>query len=229
MEDKKKILIAEDDLETLALLKSTFESNNFEVNTATDGIQALKLSRIFLPDVFLLDIKMPNLEGTSVCEQLRTYEEFKTTPIVFLTSSNEEEVEINSFQIGADDFISKPVKAKALVIRINKLIELKKHLQNFEKKTTRVANIVINHENYTIQYKGTVIDLAKKEFQLVEILASQPGKVFTRKEIFDRIWNKPIDSSDRTLDVHIRKIRLKTNDHLITTVKGIGFKININA
>jgi two-component system alkaline phosphatase synthesis response regulator PhoP len=222
---KRKILIADDEQDILDFLQFTFESNGFEVATAKDGIQAIKLAKQFVPDIFLLDIMMPNLEGTSVCEYLRKTEEFKNTPIVFLTARNNEETEVNAFNIGADDFIAKPIKPKALLLRINKILVTKKTAYQTENKITSVGNLILNHENLSVKFKQQQIELAKKEFQLIEMLASKPGKVFTRKEIFNKIWGTSLVMGDRTIDVHVRKIRVKTADNFITTVKGVGFKI----
>jgi two-component system alkaline phosphatase synthesis response regulator PhoP len=228
-----KILIADDEQDILDFLEFTFKKEGYEVITAADGIQALKKARLFNPDIFLLDIMMPNLEGTSVCEQLRMTDEFKNTPIVFLTAQGNEETEVKAFQIGADDFIAKPIKPKSLILRINLL--LKKKINNnlsggltlsISPKETVINDIVINHEHYSLIYKGKNIELARKEFKLVELLASNPGKVFTRKEIFNSIWGSSLVIGDRTIDVHIRKIRTKTNDDFIKTVKGVGFKID---
>ncbi|MEY2829167.1 MAG: hypothetical protein RIQ33_1025, partial [Bacteroidota bacterium] len=180
-------------------------------------------------DVFLLDIMMPNLEGTSVCEYLRKTEEYKETPIVFLTARNDEEIEVNAFNIGADDYIYKPIKPKVLLLRINKALQQKHNKKGttelFDNKVSVIGNLIINHENYSINYFGKKVELAKKEFYLVEMLASKPGKVFTRKEIFDKIWGSTLIMGDRTIDVHIRKIRIKTSTEIISTVKGVGFKM----
>ncbi|MEY4875609.1 MAG: hypothetical protein RL708_758 [Bacteroidota bacterium] len=222
---KNKILLADDEQDILDFLQFTFESNGFEVATAKDGIQAIKLAKQFTPDIFLLDIMMPNLEGTSVCEYLRKTEEFKNTPIVFLTAQNNEETEVNAFNIGADDFIAKPIKPKALLLRINKILVTKKTAAQTENKITSVGHLILNHENLSVKFKQQQIELAKKEFQLIEMLASKPGKVFTRKEIFNKIWGTSLVMGDRTIDVHVRKIRMKTSNDFITTIKGVGFKI----
>ncbi len=227
MLSKKKILIADDEKDIVEFLQYTFENVGFEVVACKDGIQALKQAKLHHPDIILLDIMMPNLEGTSVCEQLRKMDEFKNTPIVFLTARTSEETEVNAFEIGADDFIAKPIKPKALVSRIRKLMMSKngKHEMLVDHRLTQINDAEINHETYTLYYKGNPIELARKEFQLVDMLASKPGKVFTRKQIFDKIWGQNLAMGDRTIDVHVRKIRVKTSDDFIKTVKGVGFKI----
>ncbi len=224
---KKKILIADDEKDIVEFLQYTFENVGFEVIACKDGIQALKQAKVHHPDIILLDIMMPNLEGTSVCEQLRKLDEFKNTPIVFLTARNNEETEVNAFEIGADDFIAKPIKPKALVSRINKLLLAKNDKQEIvvDKKITKINSAEIDHETYTLYFKKKAVELARKEFQLVDMLASKPGKVFTRKQIFDKIWGQNLAMGDRTIDVHVRKIRVKTSDDFIKTVKGVGFKI----
>jgi two-component system alkaline phosphatase synthesis response regulator PhoP len=227
MQSKKKILIADDEKDILEFLQFTFENAGFEVITAVDGIQALKQAKQIHPDIILLDIMMPNLEGTSVCEQLRRMDEFKNIPIVFLTARTSEESEVNAFEIGADDFIGKPIKPKALLSRINKLLSQKNNSTNFvsNNKITKINEAEIDHETYTLHFRNKAVILARKEFQLIEMLASKPGKVFTRKQIFDKIWGTNLSMGDRTIDVHVRKIRVKTADDFIKTVKGVGFKI----
>lgn len=224
---KMKILIADDEKDILEFLKFTFENAGFEVVVAIDGIQALKQAKQIHPDIILLDIMMPNLEGTSVCEQLRKMDEFKNTPIVFLTARTNEETEVKAFEIGADDFIGKPIKPKALLSRINKLLSAKHQVQSLptSNKITTISDAEIDHETYTLHFRNKPVVLARKEFQLVEMLTSKPGKVFTRKQIFDKIWGTNLSMGDRTIDVHIRKIRAKTADEFIKTVKGVGFKI----
>ena len=224
---RKKILIADDEKDELLFLKSIFENAAYQVVDVNDGIQALKQAKIFHPDVILMEMIMPNLEGTSVCEQLRKYDEFRNTPIVFLSDNNLEATEVNAFEIGANDFIAKPIRPKALLARINKLVEAKnfQHKRKEEKHTTVINDAEIDHETYTLYFKGNPVELARKEFQLVEMLASKAGKVFTRKIIFDKIWGTNLAMGDRTIDVHVRKIRIKTSDNFIKTVKGVGFKI----
>jgi two-component system alkaline phosphatase synthesis response regulator PhoP len=222
---KRKILLADDEHDILDFLQFTFQSNGFEVATAKDGIQAIKIANQFVPDIFLLDIMMPNLEGTSVCEYLKKSEEFKNTPVVFLTARNNEETEVNAFNIGAEDFIAKPIKPKALLLRINKILDNKSSISDNNKKITTTKNLVLNHETLSVKYNNEFVELAKKEFQLIEMLVSKPGKVFTRKEIFNKIWGTSLVMGDRTIDVHVRKIRMKTSDDFITTIKGVGFKI----
>lgn len=222
---KRKILLADDEQDILDFLQFTFQSNGFEVATAKDGIQAIKIANQFVPDIFLLDIMMPNLEGTSVCEYLKRSEEFKNTPVVFLTARNNEETEVNAFNIGAEDFIAKPIKPKALLLRINKILDNKSSIADNNKKITTTKNLVLNHETLSVKYNNEFVELAKKEFQLIEMLVSKPGKVFTRKEIFNKIWGTSLVMGDRTIDVHVRKIRMKTSDDFITTIKGVGFKI----
>lgn len=222
---KRKILLADDEQDILDFLQFTFQSNGFEVATAKDGIQAIKVANQFVPDIFLLDIMMPNLEGTSVCEYLKKSDNFKNTPVVFLTARNNEETEVNAFNIGAEDFIAKPIKPKALLLRINKILDNKSSILENDRKITTTKNLVLNHETLSVKYNNDYVELAKKEFQLIEMLVSRPGKVFTRKEIFNKIWGTSLVMGDRTIDVHVRKIRMKTSDDFITTIKGVGFKI----
>ena len=230
MKTKKKILIADDEQDVLDFLEHTFIAEGFEVATAKDGIQALKKANSFYPDLFLLDIKMPKLEGIALCEQLRSTDEFKTTPIVFLTAQNTEAVEVEAFNIGANDFITKPIKPKALLIRINRLLPAHtttpaKIKYSSQDSITRLGNIDVNNDEYKITSNGKDIFFAKKEFQIIQLLATKPGKVFTRAEIFKKVWGDNLIMTDRTIDVHIRKIRIKAGDDFIRTVKGVGFKV----
>jgi two-component system alkaline phosphatase synthesis response regulator PhoP len=227
MNIKKKILIADDEQDVLDFLRFTFETNGYEVGTAVDGIQAIKLAKLFMPDIFLLDIMMPNFEGTSVCEYFKGSEDFMHIPVVFLTAKNNEETEVKAFKIGAEDFIAKPIKPSSLLTRINKLLLNKSMPVLPEKKITELGPLIINHETHSVIYNLKQVELAKKEYQLIELLASKPGKVFTRKEIFNKIWNGTLIMSDRTIDVHVRKIRTKTADELILTFKGVGFKLKV--
>ena len=232
MKNGKKILIAEDETDILEFLNQLFVNEGFEVIMAKDGIQAIKLANIHFPDVFLLDIKMPNLEGTAVCEQLRHTDDFKATPIVFLTAQNTEAMEMEAFRLGANDFIAKPIKPKALIARINKLLidesdakKIGEHQKYLHNRITQLGKVVLNHDEYKIITNGKEINLARKEFQIIELLASKPGKVFSRYELFKKVWGDNLSMTDRTIDVHIRKIRIKAGDDFIKTIKGVGFKV----
>ncbi len=221
-----KILIADDDKDIHTELKPGFETNGFTVYSANDGIQALKLAKQYKPDILLLDISMPNLEGTSVCEILRAMPEFKNTPIIFLTNQSGEAVESKALRIGGDDFLVKPAKFSSLLIRVTKLLELKRKVSLVESRITEINSTILNHETGTLLYKGKPTNLVKKEFQLVEMLATKAGKVFTRAEILNTVWATTKMINDRTIDVHVRKIRMKTSDKFITTIKGVGFKLS---
>ncbi len=226
MSNRKTILIADDEIESLDFLHYTLENAGFDIVTVLDGIQAIKKMNESPPDLVILDIAMPNLEGTSVCEYIRSRPEWSELPVIFLTGKTDEKTEVNAFRLGADDFINKPIKPQALVSRIQSIMNRKSQIKQMAPAHfTTLSSLKIDHDNYLVFYKEIPVDLAKKEFKLIELLASKPGKVFTRKEIFSKIWGEKVILSDRTIDVHISKIRSKTSDSVIKTVKGIGFKM----
>ncbi len=219
-----KILIADDEQDTLDYLSTLFIEENFEVITANDGIQAIKKANLHHPDIILLDIKMPNLEGTEVCSQLRSSNDFNNIPIVFLTAQNTEARELEAFKLGANDFIAKPIKPTILLSRIQRLLPQ----DNKESKTDLIIKIgqyQIIQDEYKVIKNGKAVGFAKKEFEIIQLLSSKPGKVFTRDELFKKIWSNNLGISERTIDVHIRKIRVKAGDDFIKTIKGVGFKV----
>ena len=219
-----KILIADDEPDILDYLSTLFADENFEVITATDGIQAIKQANLYHPDIILLDIKMPNLEGTEVCSQLRSSNDFNNTPIVFLTAQNTEARELEAFKLGANDFIAKPIKPTTLVSRIQRLLPKSKE-ENNSNLNINIGQYQIIHDEFKIIKNGKAVNFAKKEFEIIQLLTSKPGKVFTREELFRKVWGNGSHVSDRTIDVHIRKIRVKAGDDFIKTIKGVGFKV----
>ena len=224
----KKILIADDEQDILDFLEITFSQNGFKVCTAKDGIQVLKKIKDFTPDISLLDLKMPNLEGDSLCVHLRNMPEYHKVPIVILTSQNNEEAEMRAFNAGANDFIAKPIRPQSLITRVKKALAQttdKKEENNLGSRITNVGAFQIIHDEYKVAFNDVAIHFPRKEFQIIELLASKPGRVFERKDLFRKIWGENLTMDDRTIDVHIRKIRAKTADDFIKTVKGVGFKI----
>ncbi len=226
MNSKIKILIADDEPDIIELIKYNLEKEGFEVGTATNGTMAIQVAKEMMPDVILLDIMMPELDGVEVCRSLRQENEFDSTIIAFLTARNEDFTQIAALDVGGDDFIAKPIRPRVLISRIKALI--RRNSRNGNPSTTenvlRIGDISINKENYAVVKEGVSIDLAKKEFELLNLLVSRPGKVFTRDEIFHKIWGPNVIVGNRTIDVHIRKLREKLGDKLIKTVKGIGYK-----
>ena len=222
-----KILIADDEPDILEFLKYNLEANGFIVFTAEDGKRAIEMATKERPDVIILDIMMPNMDGIEVCRELRERTEFNDTIIIFLTARSEDYSHIAGFEAGADDYIVKPVRLKVFIAKIQSII--RKRSQNTEKfKRKYLGDLIIDYEQRLLFKNGQEFQFPKKEFKIINILTSKPGKVFTREEIYSLIWGNDICVSERTLDVHIRKIREKIGDNYITTVKGIGYKFHID-
>ncbi|HEY0273950.1 DNA-binding response regulator [Chitinophaga parva] len=219
-----KILVVDDELDILEIISYNLKSAGYDTVTAKDGLEAIQKAKIFRPDLIMLDIMMPNKNGIDTCRDLRKLPEFKETMILFLTALNDEKSEIDGLNMGADDYIAKPIKPKLLVSRINALF---RRLNKPEDMQVQLGDLVIDREKFTVTYKGTEIVLAKKEFELLQLLASKPGRVFLRNEILNQVWGTEVIVGDRTIDVHIRKIRQKLGVDLITTVKGVGYKFEI--
>jgi two-component system alkaline phosphatase synthesis response regulator PhoP len=226
METARKILVVDDESDILDFITYNLKKEGYLVATAFNGAQAIEVSKTFKPDLILLDVMMPVMDGIETCAHLKSLPEFAKTFIVFLTARAEEYSEIAGFQAGADDYIAKPIKPKILITRLNAILRRK---DKEELPSTRlvVGDIVIDRESFLV-YKGTEkIQLARKEFELLFLLASKPGKVFTRDHILEKVWGDEVLVVDRTIDVHIRKIREKLGDDYIGTVKGVGYKFEI--
>lgn len=221
----KKILIADDEPDILEILQFNLEAEGYEVNTAKNGVEAIEKAKKNKPDLIILDIMMPLKNGIETCQQLRSMAAFKNTLITFLTAISDDLTEVKGLETGADDFIKKPVKPAVLVSKVNSLFRRISKEKNAE--DISIGDLKINRENYTVIYKGQEITMARKEFELLSLLASKPGKVFLRNEILSQIWGTEVIVGDRTIDVHIRKIRQKLNLDCITTVKGVGYKFEL--
>jgi two-component system, OmpR family, alkaline phosphatase synthesis response regulator PhoP len=225
MENKvRKILIADDEPDILEILKYNLSNEGYEVITAKDGDEALEKARRNQPDLIVLDVMMPKKTGVEVCQLLRAQPAFKETLIIFLTAVNDEGTQIKGLETGADDYISKPVSPRVLLSRINALF---RRVNKTDVRILRIENIVIDPERFVIQVDGNDIILAKKEFELLYLLALKPGRVFLRNEILNQVWGNDVIVGDRTIDVHIRKIRQKLGIDCITTVKGVGYKFEL--
>lgn len=219
-----KILLVDDEPDILEFIKYNLEKEGYEVYTADNGKKALEISKNILPQLILLDVMMPEMDGIETCSELRKIPEFNQTIIAFLTARNEDYSQIAGFDVGADDYITKPIKPKVLISRIKAL--LRRFSNDNSTENVKLGDIEINQEKYLV-YKGNLeINLPKKEFELLSLLASKPGKVFSRKEILNKIWGNDIIVGDRTIDVHIRKLREKLGDEYLKTIKGIGYKFN---
>lgn len=223
METKnKKILIVDDEEDILEIIRYNLEISGFLIETAKDGLDAIRTAKDFLPDLILLDIMMPKLTGTDVIQVIKREESLKNIRIIFLTAMGNEQSEVEGLDLGADDYIIKPIKPKVLISRINSVL---RRSDDEKQKIIEVGNLTIDKERHETTFNKRKISLTLKEFKLLELLASKPGKVFVRNEILDYVWGDEIIVGDRTIDVHIRRIRQKLDDDIITTVKGIGYKL----
>ena len=220
-----KILLVDDEPDILEILEFNLRKEGFEVATAGNGEEGLKLARQFRPDLIVLDIMMPIMDGVEVCRQLRSDTSFDSTVITFLTAREEDYSQIAALDIGGDDYITKPIRPRVLISRVKAL--LRRNARQEEEETTSliaIGDLEIDLERIVVRRKDETIELAKKEFDLLTLLASKPGKVFSREEIFNKVWGTDVIVGNRTIDVHIRKLREKLGDHYIKTIKGIGYK-----
>ncbi len=217
-----KILVVDDENDILEFIQYNLKKEGYDVYLAHNGQEAIDIGRKIKPDLILLDVMMPVMDGIEACKQMKFDPDFANTFIVFLTARSEEYSEIAGFQAGADDYISKPIKPRVLVTRLNAILRRKVKVQPDTKLT--VGDIVIDRETFLVFRKGEKIQFARKEFELLFLLASKPGKVFTRDYILEKVWGDEVLVVDRTIDVHIRKIREKLGDEHIGTVKGVGYK-----
>lgn len=225
MENKaRKVLIADDEPDILEILKYNLTGEGYEVVTAKDGDEALEKAHRTQPDLVVLDVMMPKKNGVEVCQILRTQAIFKETLIIFLTAVNDDGSQIRGLETGADDYVAKPVSPKVFISRVNALF---RRLNKSEVKTLTIENITIDPERFIVKVDGNDIVLAKKEFELLYLLAQKPGRVFLRNEILNQVWGNDVIVGDRTIDVHIRKIRQKLGVDCVTTVKGVGYKFEL--
>ncbi|MER3498217.1 MAG: DNA-binding response regulator [Chitinophagaceae bacterium] len=220
----RKVLIADDEPDILEILKYNLINEGYAVITAKDGDEALDKARLYQPELIVLDIMMPKKNGVQVCKLLRAQPAFKNTLIIFLTALSDEGTQVKGLETGADDYISKPVSPKVFISRVNAIF---RRLPKKETNVLRVDCLVIDGERFLVEYEGKEIQLAKKEFELLQLLASKPGRVFLRNEILSQVWGNDVIVGDRTIDVHIRKIRQKLGIDCITTVKGVGYKFDL--
>ncbi len=224
MTSGNKILIAYDEPDILEIVEFNLQAQGYDVTTAKNGDEAFEKAKQVKPDLIILDIMMPGKNGIEVCKMLRMIPAFKQTLIVFLTALSDETTEIKGLETGADDYLTKPISPKVLVSKINALF---RRLNKEETGIIKIGDLQINREKYSVTFKDSDIVLARKEFELLSLLASKPGKVFLRNEILNQIWGTEVIVGDRTIDVHIRKIRQKLGIDCITTVKGVGYKFEM--
>jgi len=220
-----KVLAVDDDESILEILRYNLDKAGYEVKTAADGQEALETARRFRPNLVLLDIMMPRLDGVETCRQMRQLPELNGTFIIFLTARSEEYSEVAAFDVGADDYINKPIKPRALLSRIQAI--LRRGAKNQSRPNLLAfGNLLIDRTSYTVKINEKEIDLPKKEFELLYFLAQHPNKVFTRDDLLHNIWGSDVYVLARTVDVHVRKVREKIGDDYISTVKGVGYKFN---
>lgn len=220
----KKILIADDEPDILEIIQFNLQAEGYEVITAKNGDEAIEKAKKTNPDLIILDVMMPYKNGIEVCNLLRMMPAFKETLIVFLTALSDESTEIKGLETGADDYLTKPISPRILTSKVNALF---RRLNKEDNGTIKVGDFEIDREKYVVMHKEEEIILARKEFELLALLASKPGKVFLRNEILNQIWGTEVIVGDRTIDVHIRKIRQKLGLDCITTVKGVGYKFEM--
>ena len=226
MSQTYKLLLVDDEPDILEFLGYNLKKEGYEVLTAQNGARGIELAKKERPDLILLDVMMPGMDGIEVCENLRNSSDTKNILIAFLTARGEDYSQIAGFDAGADDYITKPIKPKVLVSRVNAILRRQGNAVE-EQEILEVADIRIDKEKYQVQKNDQTIDLPRKEFELLSLLASRPGKVFNRDEILDSVWGSEVIVGGRTIDVHIRKLREKVGEGYIKTIKGVGYKFEV--
>ena len=224
MSGSHKILLVDDEKDILEFLSYNLKKESFDVRTCLNGEQAIEEARKFKPDLIILDVMMPEMDGITACSEIRKISDLKDVLILFLTARSEEYSELAGFDAGADDYVTKPIKPKLLISRIKAL--LKRNKKKEVDTNITIADIEIDKEKHLLLYKKQQVHLARKEFNLLYYLMTIPGRVFSREEIISEIWQDAI-VGDRTIDVHVRKIREKIGGHHIKTIKGVGYKFDI--
>ena len=223
-----KILCVDDEPDILEILKYNLSTEGYDIYTASDGLSALKKANEILPNLIIMDVMMPKMDGIETCEKIRSQDKFNDTLIMFLTARGEDYSHVAAYEAGADDYVTKPVKPKILVSKVKGL------LRRFKKKTSDeiseiiIDNIKIDREKYRVYISNETLELPRKEFELLYLLASRPDKVFKREKIMELVWGTEVLVGDRTIDVHIRKLREKIGDKYFKTIKGVGYKFVVN-
>lgn len=223
--NKVKILIVDDEADVLEFMRYNLKKEGFQVFIAPDGIEALKVAQKEIPHLVIMDIMMPEMDGLQACKEMRKIPNLQDTLIAFLTARSEEFTQVMGLEIGADDYMTKPLKPRLLISKVKSL--LRRYSKQEIEDVIRVGDLEINKDTFTIKKGEKVIELPRKEFKLIYLLASKTGKVFTREKILSAVWGTDVIVNDRTIDVHIRKLREKIGNQYIKTIKGIGYKIEI--
>ena len=217
------ILLVDDELDILEIIEYNLTAQGYNVVTALNGVQAIKKAKKHRPKLIILDVMMPEMDGIEACEKLRLIPELSETVITFLTARGEDYSQVAGFEAGADDYITKPIKPKVLTSKVKSLLRRFKE-QEQAQQILKLGNLTINREEYKIFVGTQEMILPRKEFELLSLLASKPGKVFKREDILDRVWGNDVVVGGRTIDVHIRKLREKIGEQKFKTIKGVGYK-----
>ncbi|WP_412986830.1 response regulator transcription factor [Pontimicrobium sp. IMCC45349] len=218
-----KILLVDDEPDILEIVGYNLSNEGYRVITAENGLEGVKKAKKEKPQLIILDVMMPEMDGIEACEQIRSIPELKDSIVTFLTARGEDYSQVAGFEAGADDYITKPIKPKVLVSKVKALLRRFKEEQ-VQEDVLKIGNLIINRDEYKILLNGNEIVLPRKEFELLSLLTSKPGKVFKREEILDKVWGNEVVVGGRTIDVHIRKLREKIGDDSFKTVKGVGYK-----
>ena len=218
-----KVLVVDDDPDIVEILKYNLKNSGYSVKSAGNGVEAIKKAKKFIPDIILMDVMMPEMSGIEACEEIKNIDQLSQAIIIFLSARSEDYTQISAYDAGADDYISKPVKPKILLKKISNIAK-KSNSEKNAPKTIDLGSIKINKEEYVVIKDKKEILLARKEFELLFLLATKPEKVFTREEIMNKVWGTQVIVGDRTIDVHVRKLREKIGEKHIKTLKGVGYK-----
>ena len=220
-----KILVVDDEQDILELIRHTLNKEGYEVHVAANGQQAVEKALKIKPDLILMDVMMPVMDGMEACRQLKENPETSDLAIIFLTARSEEFAELAGFEAGADDYIAKPIRGRVLLSRIRAILRRNSSI-SVEEEVVKLQfeDLIIDRERFLVEFQGIAIQFPRKEFELLSFLASKPGRVFSRDEILENVWGNEVLVVDRTIDVHVRKIREKLEDRFIFTVKGVGYK-----
>ena len=219
-----KILCVDDEPDILEILKYNLSNVGYDIYLANDGLSAIKKAKEIIPNLIIMDVMMPKMDGIQACENLRANEKFNDTIIMFLTARGEDFSHVAAYEAGADDYVTKPVKPKILISKVKGLLRRFKKVTDNDIAIIELNDIIIDKEKYKVYISGNNLDLPRKEFELLYLLASKPDKVFKREKIMENVWGGEVVVGDRTIDVHIRKLREKLGDKYIKTIKGVGYK-----
>ncbi len=222
--NKIKILIVDDEPDIIEILKFNLENEGYKVISAVNGKEALKLADEHLPQLIILDLMMPVMDGIETCERLRMDKKFNNSVIMFLSARGEDYSQVAAFESGADDYVTKPIKPRILNSKVKALL---RRFKNELGQVLSFENLVIDSEKYIVEVDNRIINLPRKEFELLFLLASKPGKVFKREKIMESVWGTDVIVGDRTIDVHIRKLREKIGENILKTIKGVGYQFNL--